>query len=111
MLVEMMGNLLTKLGYAVTGFTCPIEALHTFTTSPETVDLVISDMTMPYMTGDVLVEKLLAIRPDLPIILNTGFSDKLSEKQALEMGVRRFVMKPVEITTLAPAIREALSGR
>lgn len=109
MLVEMMRGLLTKLGYSVTGFTNPVEALHSFTREPEKFDLLISDMTMPIMSGDLLAKEVLAIRSDLPIILYTGFTDKISEDEALESGIKRFMMKPVEIQKLAPTIREVLT--
>jgi two-component system, cell cycle sensor histidine kinase and response regulator CckA len=109
MLVNMMCDLLSKLGYEVTGFTNALEALHAFSKSPENFDLVISDMTMPVMSGDTLATELLKIRSDIPIILNTGFSDKISESEALDKGIKRFIMKPVELSELAPAIREALS--
>ncbi|WP_163335901.1 ATP-binding protein [Desulfopila sp. IMCC35008] len=110
MLVNMMHDLLQKLGYEVTGFTSALEALHTFSKSPDDFDLVISDMTMPIMSGDTLAGELLSVRPDIPIILNTGFTDKITEDEALKIGIKRFIMKPVEINKLAPAIREVLAG-
>lgn len=110
MLVNMMHDLLQKLGYEVTGYTSAIEALHAFSKNPDKFDLVISDMTMPVMSGDTLAAELLAIRADIPIILNTGFTDKITEDEALEKGIKRFIMKPVEINKLAPAIREVLAG-
>lgn len=108
MLVNMMSARLSKLGYEVTGFTSSVEALQSFSKNPDKFDLVITDMTMPLMSGDKLASELLAIRGDIPIILCTGFSDQISEGEALRKGVKRFVMKPVEISKFAVTIREVV---
>ncbi|MFT5729386.1 MAG: two-component system cell cycle sensor histidine kinase/response regulator CckA [Desulforhopalus sp.] len=108
MLVNMMSARLSKLGYDVTGYTSSVEALHVFAKEPNKFDLVITDMTMPVMSGGKLASELLAIRGNIPIILNTGFSDQISEDEALQKGIKRFVMKPVEINKLAVTIREVL---
>ncbi len=110
LLVNLMSDVLRKLGYTVTGVTNSLKALHMFTKSPESFDLVISDMTMPLMTGDQLASKLLAVRGDIPIILNTGYTDRITEDEAIQKGVKKLVMKPVAISKLAVTIREALSA-
>ena len=73
-------------------------------------DLVITDMTMPNMMGDELAAEIMKIRPDIPIILCTGFSGRISEAQALEKGIRAFVMKPLEINELAETVRNVLDA-
>jgi len=85
-----------------------VEALELFKNSPGRFDLVITDMTMPNMRGDRLARELLTIRPDIPIILCTGFSESISEEGAKALGVREFVMKPLLLKDLAQAIRRAL---
>ena len=67
-------------------------------------------MTMPVMTGDRLVARLLDIRPDLPVVLCTGYSEHISEKKAKELGIREFIMKPLEMRGLAGIIRRVLDG-
>jgi CheY-like chemotaxis protein len=107
-LVEMLSDLLHKLGYKVDGFTNSLEALQVFSENPDNFDLIITDMTMPHLSGDKLAAQILAIRANIPIILNTGFSDQISEEQAILIGIKRFLIKPVEIRKLAVAIREVL---
>jgi PAS domain S-box-containing protein len=109
-LVELGLEMLEKLGYRVTARTSSSDALEIFRAQPDAFDLVITDMTMPSLTGKELAEKIIALRPDTPIILSTGFSELVNEKQAKEAGIREFVMKPYEIRTLADVIRKALSS-
>ncbi|MBT3367714.1 MAG: response regulator, partial [Nitrospina sp.] len=78
---------------------------------PDQIDLVISDMTMPHMTGDRLAQEILKIRPDMPIILCTGYSQKISKETARELGIRKYIEKPIEKETLARSIREGLDGK
>jgi CheY-like chemotaxis protein len=105
---EIGKGMLEHLGYQVTTRTSSIEALEAFKAKPDKFDLVITDMTMPKITGDELARGLMAIRPDIPIILCTGFSERINEKKAKAMGIRKLVMKPVVQRELAEAIREAL---
>ena len=84
--VDVMQSMLEKLGYKVTARTSSIEALEAFKNAPNGFDLVITDMTMPNMTGKSLAKELMTIRPDTPIVLCTGFSEKIDEKKAKEMG-------------------------
>jgi len=107
-IVTMERRLLERLGYRVTSSTNSAEALRTFSDQPENFDLVITDMTMPRMTGEILARKMMDIKPSIPVILCTGFNERISEEKALEMGISRFVMKPVIKDELASAIRTVL---
>jgi PAS domain S-box-containing protein len=112
---ESMVNLnqqrLERLGYKVIGETDPSEALEFFRTNPDQIDLIISDMTMPHMTGDKLAQEILNIRSDMPIILCTGYSKRMSEDRAQEIGIRKYIEKPIEMANLARSIREVLDGQ
>ncbi len=107
-LVELGSTMLISLGYQVTSRTSSIEALEAFRANSHGYDLVITDMTMPNIRGDELARELLKIRPDIPIILCTGFSEMISEEKANKLGIRRLVMKPISKKNLAIAIRDAL---
>ncbi len=87
-----------------------VEALEFFRAEPERFDLVVTDMTMPHMTGDKLAQEVMAIRGNIPIVLCTGFSERLTEKRAKEMGIREYVMKPFAMNDLARAVRRALES-
>jgi len=100
--------ILEMVGYRVTGFTDPFKALQAFKESPDSFDLVITDMTMPDMVGEQLAAELLTIRPALPIILCTGFSEIINAKQAKEAGIREYVMKPLSGAGLARIVRKVL---
>lgn len=107
-LVELGNIMLTSIGYRVTPKTSSIEALKEFSAAPHNFDLVITDMTMPYMRGDNFARELLKLRPDIPIILCTGFNDLISEEKAKSLGIRRFVTKPFFKKDLALVIRDVL---
>jgi CheY-like chemotaxis protein len=104
-------HLLERLGYDVTTRTDSLEALETFRAQPDAFDLVITDQRMPVMTGIELAEKLMHIRPDIPIMLCTGFSEAVDGKEAKAMGIREFMMKPFSARQLAETIRRVLDGR
>lgn len=106
--VDSMQKMLEKLGYKVTAKTNSIEALEVFGNDPGVFDLVITDMTMPNMTGKELARELKTLRPDIPIILCTGFSDQIDEKMAKKMGIAAFMMKPINTSKIAYSIREVL---
>jgi signal transduction histidine kinase/ActR/RegA family two-component response regulator len=110
-IVDMEKQLLEKLGYRVTGRTSSTEALETFAGQPDQFDLVITDMTMPQMTGDRLARQIWTIRPGIPVILCTGYNEMISEDKAISMGIRKFILKPVDKDELAAAIRSALDSR
>ncbi len=107
-ILETCKMMLQHLGYAVTLCSKPLEAVRLVRKRPDHFDLVITDQTMPKMTGGELIGELLAIRPELPIILCTGYSDKVNREVARQAGARRLLMKPVELRKLAKAIREVL---
>ncbi|OQX22948.1 MAG: hypothetical protein BWK80_28530 [Desulfobacteraceae bacterium IS3] len=107
-IVEMMSYVLGHLGYTVSARTSSLEALEIFRSSPQSFDLVITDMTMPNMTGLELSEELMRIRPDIPILLCTGFSERVTEKKIKESGIRELLMKPAPIKEIADAVRRIL---
>ena len=98
------------MGYEVDARTSSVEALELFKSQPDRFDMVITDMTMPNMTGDMLARELIKIRPDIPIILCTGFSEKITEEKAKGIGIRKFILKPISMSDLAKAIREVMVG-
>ena len=110
MLAGIGQQMLKRLGYDVVARTSPIEALELFKAKPEHFDLVVTDQTMPGMTGDALAREMMRIRPGLPVIICTGYSQSIDERKAFEMGIRGFVMKPILINRIAVAIRKALAG-
>ncbi|MBS4098789.1 MAG: PAS domain S-box protein [Sulfuricella sp.] len=110
-IVGFMTALLEGLGYKVTGLNNPTEALRFFQNDPQAIDLVITDQTMPDMTGAELASAMLARRPDLPIVLSTGYSNAIDEDMARRIGIRRFLMKPVPAKILADVVAECLAKK
>ena len=100
---------LERLGYRVTATSDSREALDAFRADPAAFDVVVTDQTMPDLTGDALARELRRIRPDIPIILTTGFSEVLTEEKAKEIGIRAILNKPVPSTELAQTIRSVLA--
>jgi len=109
-IVDVSRQLLERLGYRVSALTSSLEALELFRAGPDQIDLVITDQTMPQMTGAELAQEMLRLRPELPIILCTGFSEQMSAQKAEAMGIRRFAMKPLVGRELARVVRQALDG-
>ena len=107
---DLAREILEKLGYTVTVRKNGLAALETFRNEPDRFDLVITDQTMPGMTGVELSRRMLQIRPDIPIILCTGYSSTASETAAKSLGVKEFVFKPISIRVLARLIRKALDA-
>lgn len=107
-LVKLATQLLEKSGYRVVGLNNPLEALEIFEADPSQFDLVITDMTMPYMTGSQLVGVLKTIRPDIPIIMCTGYSEKVSSEKAQMMGIKDFLRKPLSHSDLTRSVRKAI---
>ena len=103
--------MLGQLGYAVTTYTSSSKALLAFRSNPEGFDLVITDMTMPRMTGDEMALEMMKVRPDIPVILCTGHSEKITEEEVLALGIRGFLLKPIQRRNLAEKIREVLDER
>jgi two-component system, cell cycle sensor histidine kinase and response regulator CckA len=108
-LAELYTQQLNLLGYRTEFKTSSTEALQSFESDPNKFDAVITDLTMPHKTGLNLAKELLAIRPDLPIILCTGFSDQINEEVARCCGISAFLHKPVLIHELADALRKSLN--
>ncbi len=108
-IVEFSKSLLEGLGYQVLAYTNSLDAIEAFRHNPKAVDVIITDQTMPDCTGEMLAQKMLAIRPDIPIILCTGFSHIMTEKKALSMGVRAFLLKPFSTEDLAQTIQRVLA--
>ena len=106
--VRAMNKLLEHLGYRVVGLADAAEALELFRRQPGAFDLAIMDQTMPRLSGGELAREILRIRPDLPVILCTGFSESINEEEALAMGIRAFVMKPFSVKEIAETIRRLL---
>jgi two-component system, cell cycle sensor histidine kinase and response regulator CckA len=102
---------LIRLGYDVTVSTSSLDALAAFCATPQGFDLVITDQTMPAMTGETLVRELWRIRPDIPIILCTGYSPLIDAERAAVLGIDAFLPKPVESATLAHTIRQVMTQR
>lgn len=110
-IVKMLQKSLERLGYRTTGLVSSIDALAAFQDKPDAFDLVISDLTMPLMTGVELTKQIMAIRPDIPIIICTGFSEQLNAEQAEEMGIHAFIMKPIIMRKLTRTIRKVLDAQ
>jgi CheY-like chemotaxis protein len=110
MLIEMSRVMFERLGYRVTTRTNSTEALTIFRNSPESFDLVITDQTMPGMTGTNLARLMLQIRPDIPIILCTGYSSNVSEEEANSIGIKAYALKPLAKKDIGNLIRKVLDG-
>ena len=110
-IVRLLTAILRALGYHVTTTTSSPEALRLFNADPDRFDLVITDMTMPEMTGAQLAQQLIRSRPELPIILCSGFSELINEEKAAAIGIRAYIMKPVLRTELATTIRSVLAKK
>ncbi|MCP3891928.1 MAG: response regulator [Desulfobulbaceae bacterium] len=109
-LAKMGKTMLERLGYHVTVRQNSLEALKTFQDQLDQVDLVITDQTMPGMTGSDLSRRMLQIRPDIPIILCTGYSTIISEEKAKSMGIKAFALKPLAKKDIAKLIRKVLDA-
>jgi CheY-like chemotaxis protein len=107
----MARQILEHFGYQVTSRTSSVEALEAFRAKPNEYDLVITDMTMPNMTGIELTSRLKEIRYDIPVIICTGFSEMIDEDKAEYMGISAYLMKPIIKDKLAGAIRKVLDGK
>ncbi|MDM8518319.1 response regulator [Desulfobacterales bacterium HSG16] len=107
---KLLKLMLKALGYTVVAYNNPIEAFETFRQNTDRYDLVIADIMMPEMTGDRLAIEMMKIRSDIPIILCTGFSDRIDEESSREIGVKDFVMKPLLRDQIARTIRRVLDG-
>ncbi len=109
-IAEMGKQMLSRLGYDVQAMTDPTAALALVRNNPEAFDLLITDMTMPGLTGERLAWEVHLLCPDIPVILCTGFSHKMSKARARKSGFSKFLMKPIGFDELAGAVRGVLEG-
>jgi signal transduction histidine kinase/CheY-like chemotaxis protein len=105
---EMQARLLASLGYRVIHDSQPLHAMERFRDAPQDFDLIITDMTMPKMNGANLAQEVMRIRPDMPVILCTGFSELVNEDKARSLGIKAFAMKPLARKSIAALIRRVL---
>jgi PAS domain S-box-containing protein len=109
-LVELLRDQLQTLGYRVTAHVSPVEALADFLSRPLDFDVILTDLTMPGMSGADLAERILKVRPDLPIVMATGYGHVMSEDRAREIGLRPLLFKPFSMAALGDAIQDALAS-
>ena len=107
-IIKMEQSMLERLGYNVVAHDSSTEALKTFSAAPDEFDIIITDMSMPGMPGNILATELKKIRQDIPIILCTGFNNKISLVKAEDMGFKGFLPKPITIENLSKKIRQVL---
>ena len=110
-IAEVVKKRLDRLGYRVTIRTSSVEALELFHLNPDAFDLVVTDMTMPNMTGDKLAIELMKIRPDIPVVLCTGYSKKISDETVSDIGIKALIIKPIVSADLAETVREVLDRK
>jgi PAS domain S-box-containing protein len=110
-IVTMEKQMLERLGYSVVSRINSVEATEAFRADPDKFDMVITDMAMPNMSGEKLASELVKIRPDIPILLCTGFSERMPGKEAEALGIKGLLMKPIVRKDLAKKIREVLDNR
>ena len=109
-IAQVLTLMLESLGYRVTAFTRSRDAWRAFEQTPRSFDLLLTDMTMPDLTGEALSRAVLEKRPDMPIILCTGFHEQMNEERAQRIGIRSLVYKPMLRSTLAKEVRRVLDG-
>jgi CheY-like chemotaxis protein len=108
--VQVTGEILQSLGYKVVGKTSPREALDVFNEDPKAFDLLLTDLTMPELTGLELAETVKQKRSDLPVILCTGYSDQIPEEEAVRAGIREYCMKPISMRELSQLVGKFLGN-
>ena len=109
--VKLNHQLLERLGYQVQSTTKPLEALEWFKADPDQFDVIITDMTMPRLTGDRLAAEVLKIRPQMSVIICTGYSERMSTEKAEALGARKYLEKPIDLLNLASSLREVIEGK
>jgi PAS domain S-box-containing protein len=110
-ILKIESRILKRFGYTVTASISSMEALKLFRSNPNNFDLVITDMTMPNITGEKLAAELIKIRQDIPVILCTGYSQKLSDNDIGAKGIRKVIHKPIETDHLLKSVRKVLDER
>ena len=106
--LSLMKTVLERLGYTVTALTCSLEALELFKKDPHQYDLVLTDLIMPQLTGDKLVLEVIAIRPDMPVIITSGFTDTIDNDKFKQISNKAFISKPFQPQELAKTVRQVL---
>ncbi len=106
--LKIVGRMLERYGYRVSSATSGTEALSIFHNDPDSFDIVVTDMTMPDVTGEILAKEIMAIKPGMSVILCTGFSDSMDEQKAKEIGIKSFVMKPIAKNEFVKTVRAVL---
>jgi CheY-like chemotaxis protein len=109
-LVRLAKRVLTRLGYLVTGHTDPVQALEEFRDRPGDFDAIITDVSMPTLSGFDLTREALAIRPDLPVIMTSGYVRKEDEEAAQQLGVREIILKPNTLDELGKALQRLFAN-
>ena len=107
-LLSIGRRILEHYGFSVETYEDPEKALNSFKNRPGHYDLLVTDYTMPLMTGDILAREILAVRPELPVILCTGYTEHIDEAQALAMGIKKYLKKPLAMSTLARIVWHTL---
>jgi CheY-like chemotaxis protein len=110
MIVNVTGQILERFGYTVVARTNSLDALEEFQEKPDEFDLVITDQVMPNMTGTELAREILAIRKNLPVILCSGFPEKICREELASIGIKHFIMKPISRQELASIVHEILNN-
>ncbi len=110
-IAKLETQMLERSGYTVTQRTSSIDALERFKATPDEFDLIVTDMAMPNMSGDILAEKILEIRPDIPIVICTGFSERLNRQRAETLGIKGYLNKPVVKSELTQLVRKLLDSQ
>jgi len=108
-IVQMVEIALRHLGYDIEAFGSSVKALEAFESNPDRYDCVVTDQTMPTLTGAELARRLLQRRPELPIVLCSGFSEAINDEKARELGIREYIMKPMTTRVLADAVHRVLN--
>ena len=102
--VQVIGELLRSIGYQVSGWTSAPSALEHFQENPQGYDLLVTDLTMPHLTGVELSAEIKRIRPEFPVVLITGYSDRLTREFAMKSGIDEYCMKPVSLRDLSRVV-------
>ena len=110
-LVRLGKQMLSHYGYKVTTCINPLKALEQFSAHPDQFDLVITDLTMPQMTGNQLIAEMIKIRPDIPVIVCSGHSDLIDSDITDQQGIKAFLAKPIRMIELKNKVREVLDNQ
>jgi CheY-like chemotaxis protein len=108
--ISLEKQILERLGYQITSRTSSLDAVEVFRSDPDAFDIVITDVSMPNMTGDQLAKEILLIKPDIPIIICTGFSERITKEKAEAIGIKGFLMKPIVRSDIAHEVRKVLDA-